>query len=86
MDIDLSLSDFSMSGSGPDGVEEIVFIVGYLRETVEAWISDEYPQIEAHYVLQEVQDGTAGALHLAEPFVDEDVLIGAIERWLTPTD
>jgi glucose-1-phosphate thymidylyltransferase len=57
------------------GVEEIVFIVGYLRETVEAWISDEYPQIEAHYVLQEVQDGTAGAIALAEPFIDEDLLV-----------
>ncbi|MDA0327619.1 MAG: sugar phosphate nucleotidyltransferase [Gemmatimonadetes bacterium] len=57
------------------GVEEIVFIVGHLRETVEAWIAEEYPTLRAHYVLQEVQDGTAGAIALAEPFVDEDVLI-----------
>ena len=57
------------------GVTEIVFIVGYLRDTVEAWIGSEYPDLTAHYVLQEVQDGTAGAIALAEPFVDEDVLI-----------
>jgi glucose-1-phosphate thymidylyltransferase len=57
------------------GVEEIVFIVGYLRETVEEWISREYPGLGAHYVLQEVQDGTAGAIALAEPFIDEDLLI-----------
>jgi glucose-1-phosphate thymidylyltransferase len=57
------------------GVEEIVFIVGYLREAVEEWISREYPQLGAHYVLQEVQDGTAGAIALAEPFIDEDLLI-----------
>ncbi len=57
------------------GVEEIVFIVGHLRETVETWIEAEYPNLKGHYVLQEVQDGTAGAIALAEPYVDEDVLI-----------
>lgn len=57
------------------GVTEMVFIVGHLRETMEAWISTEYPDLKAHYVLQEVQDGTAGAVALAEPWVDEEVLI-----------
>ena len=57
------------------GVDEIVFIVGHLRETVEAWIASEYPGLRAHYVLQEVKDGTAGAIALAEPFIDEDLLI-----------
>ncbi len=57
------------------GVTEIVFIVGHLRETVQTWIAEEYPDLKAHYVVQEVQDGTAGAIALAEPFVDEEVLI-----------
>lgn len=57
------------------GVEEVVFIVGYLRETIQEWIGEEYPSLRAHYVLQEVQDGTAGAIALSEPYVDEDVLI-----------
>jgi glucose-1-phosphate thymidylyltransferase len=57
------------------GVQEMVFIVGHLRETVEKWIAREYPDLRAHYVLQEVQDGTAGAVALAEPYVDEEVLI-----------
>jgi glucose-1-phosphate thymidylyltransferase len=57
------------------GVEEMVFIVGHLREECEAWIDSEYPDLKSHYVLQEVQDGTAGAIALAEPYVDEDVLI-----------
>jgi len=46
-----------------------------LREAVEAWISQHYPDLLAHYVLQEVQDGTAGAVALAEPYIDSDVLI-----------
>ena len=57
------------------GVEEIVFIVGHLREATEAWIAKEYPEIRGHYVLQEVQDGTAGAVGLAEPFIDDELLI-----------
>jgi glucose-1-phosphate thymidylyltransferase len=57
------------------GVDEIVFVVGYMREVIERYIADAYPNIKAHYVVQEVQDGTAGAVSLAEPFVDEDVLI-----------
>jgi glucose-1-phosphate thymidylyltransferase len=57
------------------GVDEIVFVVGYMREAIESYIADAYPDITAHYVVQEIQDGTAGAVKLAEPFVDEDVLI-----------
>ena len=57
------------------GVDEIVFVVGYLREVIEAYIAESYPDITAHYVVQEVQDGTAGAVALAEPYVDAEVLI-----------
>ncbi len=57
------------------GVDEIVFIVGHLREECEEWIDAHYPDLRSHYVLQEVQDGTAGAVALAEPYVDEDLVI-----------
>ena len=57
------------------GVDEIVFVVGYMRGAIESYIAEVYPNITAHYVVQEIQDGTAGAVKLAEPFVDEDVLI-----------
>ena len=57
------------------GVEEVVFIVGHLRDAVQAWIEAEYPRLKGHYVLQEVQDGTAGAVGLAEPYIDDELLI-----------
>ncbi len=57
------------------GVDEIVFIVGYLRGVIESYVAEAYPNITAHYVVQEIQDGTAGAVALAEPFVDDEVLI-----------
>jgi glucose-1-phosphate thymidylyltransferase len=57
------------------GIHEMVLIVGHLREEMEAWVKREYPDVHAHYVLQEVQDGTAGAVALAEPFVDDELLV-----------
>ncbi len=57
------------------GVQEIVFITGHLKEKIEAYIAEAYPEFTTHYVEQAVQDGTAGAVKLAEPFIDEDVLI-----------
>ena len=57
------------------GVDEIVFITGYLKEKVEDYIRTEYPGFTAHFVEQEVQDGTAGAVGLAESFIDDELLI-----------
>ena len=57
------------------GVREVVFIVGYLGDVIREYIAKEYPQIEAHYVVQQVQDGTAGAIKLAEPWADQELLI-----------
>ena len=57
------------------GVTEGVFITGHLKEKVEEYMRRQYPHFTAHYVEQPVQDGTAGAVRLAEPFIDEDVLI-----------
>jgi glucose-1-phosphate thymidylyltransferase len=57
------------------GVREAVFITGHLKEKVEDYVREEYPEFKAHYVVQPVQNGTAGAIELARPYVDEDLLI-----------
>ncbi len=57
------------------GVDEIIFITGYLKEHIERYIHEEYPEFRARFVEQAVQNGTAGAVKLAEPYIDEDVLI-----------
>ena len=57
------------------GVEEMVFVVGYLGDHVRAYVREEYPEIKAHFVVQEVQNGTAGAVQLGAPYIDEEVLI-----------
>jgi glucose-1-phosphate thymidylyltransferase len=57
------------------GVTEAVFITGYLKEKIEDYVRTEYPDFTAHFVEQPVQNGTAGAVALAEPYIDSDVLI-----------
>jgi len=57
------------------GVTEVVFIIGYLGDEVKRYMAEVYPEFTVHYVVQEVQDGTAGAIKLAEPWADEPVLI-----------
>lgn len=57
------------------GITEMVFIVGHLDEVIRRYMRKVYPGVHVHYVVQEVQDGTAGAVKLAQPFVDDEVLI-----------
>jgi glucose-1-phosphate thymidylyltransferase len=57
------------------GVEEGVFITGHLKEAVEKYMDSEYPRFRVDYVEQAVQNGTAGAVDLARPYVQEDLLI-----------
>jgi len=55
-------------------VEEIVFIVGWLGEQIEEYVSTNY-EFKAHYVEQKELLGQAHAIRLAREWVDGEVLI-----------
>lgn len=55
-------------------VEQVIYITGHLKEKVEAHARDDIG-LPAVFVEQAVQDGTAGAVNLARPYVDGPVLI-----------
>ena len=55
-------------------VEELIFITGHLKEQVETYARTRYP-IPSRFIEQRVQDGTAGAIHLARPHVHGPVMI-----------
>jgi glucose-1-phosphate thymidylyltransferase len=55
-------------------VDELIFITGHLKAQVESYVRHHYRQ-PARFIEQKVQDGTAGAVNLARPYVDEPVLI-----------
>jgi glucose-1-phosphate thymidylyltransferase len=56
------------------GVEEIIYITGHLKERVEEFARANY-SFRSVFVEQKVQNGTATAVELARPYVDQPVLI-----------
>ena len=56
-------------------VEQVVYITGHLKEVVEQHVRERYADLPSVFVEQVVQDGTAGAVALAKPYVDGPVLI-----------
>jgi glucose-1-phosphate thymidylyltransferase len=55
-------------------VEQIIYITGHLKEKVEEFARSEI-DVPSVFIEQKVQDGTAGAIALAKPHVDQPVLI-----------
>jgi len=55
-------------------IEQIIYITGHLKEKVEEYARTEY-DFAAVFVEQTVQNGTATAVDLARPYVDQPVLI-----------
>ncbi|NIN71220.1 MAG: NTP transferase domain-containing protein [Gemmatimonadetes bacterium] len=55
-------------------VEQLVFITGHLKEQVEAHVKTHYT-VPSVFVEQIVQNGTAGAVKLAEPYVEGPLLV-----------
>ena len=56
------------------GIEQIIYITGHLKEKVEEYARKDY-DFPAVFVEQTVQNGTATAVDLARPYVDQPVLI-----------
>jgi glucose-1-phosphate thymidylyltransferase len=50
-------------------VDEVIYVTGHLKEKVEDYARTQFSSLPAQFVEQKVQDGTAGAVKLAEPFV-----------------
>jgi glucose-1-phosphate thymidylyltransferase len=55
-------------------VTELIFITGHLKEQVEEYATGRYG-VPCRYIEQKVQDGTAGAINLARPYVTGPVLV-----------
>ncbi|HZF65586.1 MAG TPA: sugar phosphate nucleotidyltransferase [Chitinophagaceae bacterium] len=57
------------------GIEEYVFIVGYLGEKIQDYVKAHYPGIQAHYVYQSDRQGIGHALKLTRTIVDSDDIL-----------
>ncbi|MEP6492384.1 MAG: sugar phosphate nucleotidyltransferase [bacterium] len=68
--IDYVMDDLQRLGD----VEQVIYITGHLKDKVEAYARAKYP-FDSVFIEQQVQDGTAGAVALARPYVDQPVFI-----------
>jgi len=57
------------------GINEFVFIVGYLGDKIRDYVQAKYPDIQAHYVQQIDRQGIGHAIQLAKAVVNNDEVI-----------
>ena len=60
------------------GINEFVFIVGYLGEKIQDYIKEKYPDITPHFIFQNERKGTAHAIELTKKIVDDDEMFIAL--------
>lgn len=60
------------------GINEFIFIVGYLGEKIQDYIKEKYPQLTCHFIYQNERKGTAHAIYLAKQQVGDDPLFIAL--------
>lgn len=65
---------------------EFVHIIGYLGEQIEAHVKQNYPDIPAHFVLQENPAGQSHAIHLGREFLQEGPMLMIFADTLMETD
>lgn len=60
------------------GINEFIFIVGYLGEKIQDYIKEKYPQLTCHFIYQNERKGSAHAVHLAEQIVNQEEVFVAL--------
>lgn len=54
------------------GVDEFVFILGYLGDKIKTYLDTSYPDLTKHYVYQEERRGLGDAIYCAKEIVEDD--------------
>ena len=54
------------------GINEFMFIVGYLGDKIQDYVKTKYPDLKAHYVHQVDRQGVGHAIRLTRSIVDHD--------------
>jgi glucose-1-phosphate thymidylyltransferase len=57
------------------GVNEFIFIVGYLGEKIQDYVKSQYPEVTAHFVYQNDRQGIGHAVRLTRSIVKNDEAI-----------
>jgi glucose-1-phosphate thymidylyltransferase len=54
------------------GINEFIFIVGYLGDKIQDYVRDRYPQLQSHFVTQSERQGIGHAIMLTRSLVGDD--------------
>jgi len=54
------------------GINEFVFIIGYLGDKIQDYIREHYPQLTCHFVIQNDREGLGQAIYLTKSVVAND--------------
>jgi glucose-1-phosphate thymidylyltransferase len=54
------------------GINDFIFIIGYLGEKIQDYIKEKYPHLNCHFVFQNERYGTGHAIDLAKEIVGDD--------------
>src|SRR5258706_7326023 len=60
------------------GINDFVFIVGYLGEKIQDYITTKYPDLNCHFVYQNIRKGTGHAIDLTKQIVGEEEVFIAL--------
>ena len=57
------------------GINDMIFIVGYLQDQIKAYIKNEYPMVNAEFVEQKEMLGLGHAIYMSKDLASDDILI-----------
>ncbi len=60
------------------GINEFIFIVGYLGEKIQEYVTQHYPHLHTHFVYQNDRQGTGHAIELTKNIVNNDEVFIAL--------
>jgi glucose-1-phosphate thymidylyltransferase len=59
-----------------EGLRDFIFVIGYLGDKIEQYITQQFPELNTHFVIQTIGKGTGHAIWLAKEYINpEDSLI-----------
>lgn len=59
----------------PEEVDEVIIVVNYLGQYIQEYFGTEYKGRKIHYILQEVLNGTGGAVHSCKHLLKDKFLV-----------
>lgn len=57
------------------GINDFVFIIGYLGEKIHDYVKERYPQLNCHFVQQNERHGTGHAINLTKEIIGDDEIL-----------